>query len=386
MAMILFLALPTSTFALTIGPEHSRDLTSKFVGTVTSKPLYTVPRNGSAVTVFFVQVMQVINGSAVRIGDSVPVYYEGFGELNLTIGDIVFVLGHVEQRACLTGCPVGKVTLAVVVSPQNDEYVMDESKPSPWPWSITVATDKPNYLPTEIILINGTVVGGTMAWVATCAAPLICAMWKIASNVTIRIVRQDGTVVFQAEMPLSSENPPISHFSMTFDNTSLSLGVYTILAEASALGLPMIQAAATFTVVSKIRPLPISLSVSPTSASIDPLTKPKATIMITGLISRVPAAAFVMLTITGPTGSTTTAAIVRPDGSFTYLFTPTESGTYTISASYAGDSAHEPTQSAPTSVLVTTDWISIIIMVGVVIAVAGVTAITMVRRRAGRYM
>lgn len=126
----------------------------------------------------------------------------------------------------------------------------------------------------------------------------------------------------------------------------------------------------------------LTLIVSPTAVSIDSLTKATQSVTLTGILMPTIQSALVVVMIDGPTGRTVKTEVAVA-GAFSDSFTPAQSGTYTISASYQGDATHKPSQASPQTVTVSENPTNLYLLILGGVAVAAV-AIFLVMRRRGR--
>jgi hypothetical protein len=129
----------------------------------------------------------------------------------------------------------------------------------------------------------------------------------------------------------------------------------------------------------------LTLSVSPSSTSIDVLTRAVSSVTLTGTLTPSISGAYVLIAISGPSGQTSRTEVTGPGGSFSESFTPSQAGVYTISASYPGDATHQPSQAGSSTVTVTETWTTALVIVGiVVVAVIAIVLFLMFRRKGGR--
>lgn len=129
----------------------------------------------------------------------------------------------------------------------------------------------------------------------------------------------------------------------------------------------------------------LTLSVSPSSTSIDVLTRAVSSVTLTGTLTPSISGAYVLITTSGPSGQTSRTEVTGPGGLFSESFTPSQAGVYTISASYPGDATHQPSQAGSSTATVTESWTTALVIVGiVVVAVVAIVLFLMFRRRGGQ--
>jgi len=127
-------------------------------------------------------------------------------------------------------------------------------------------------------------------------------------------------------------------------------------------------------------PTTLTLSASPISVSIDSLTKNTQPVTLSGILSPTIQSALVVVVIDGPSGRTVRTEVVI-GGAFSDSFTPTQAGAYSISASYEGDSSHQPSQASQTISVSEDPTTLYMVIVASVAIVAGVVVAAGRRRR-----